>query len=238
MKALLLAAGLGSRLGELTNRSSKVLIEINGTSILYHSISKLLEVGVTNILVNVHHFADSVIQELDKHPMRDLITIVQEEFLLGTGGTLIANLEKLSSDDFFVMHCDNYFEDSLKEFLKYHTSTPRSSYMSMLTFETNSPTECGVVTISADSKCISFQEKDPAAISRIANGAVYIFRPSLQSFIESRKDSISDISTDLIPLLVGNFYTFPVKGFYIDIGTPKNLELARDMGKNSHENRK
>jgi len=89
MKAMILAAGLGTRLRPLTDNRPKALVELSGRTLLEITFSRLQAFGVTEVIVNVHHFADLVISYLksnDNFGMR--IEISREDVLLDTGGGL------------------------------------------------------------------------------------------------------------------------------------------------------
>ncbi|HWY08785.1 MAG TPA: nucleotidyltransferase family protein [Candidatus Acidoferrales bacterium] len=89
MRAMILAAGLGTRLRPLTNDRPKALVEIGGRTLLEITLTRLASFGVREIIINVHHFADLVIQYLKAHNNFDLqIEISREELLLDTGGGL------------------------------------------------------------------------------------------------------------------------------------------------------
>jgi mannose-1-phosphate guanylyltransferase len=89
MKAMVLAAGLGTRLRPMTDSRPKALVELSGRTLLEITLSRLREYGVNEVIVNVHHFAEMVIDYLkskDNFGMR--IEISREEVLLDTGGGL------------------------------------------------------------------------------------------------------------------------------------------------------
>ena len=89
MKAMILAAGLGTRLRPLTDDRPKALVEIAGQTLLEIALRRLASFGIREVIVNVHHFADMVVEYLkrnDNFGMR--IEISREEFLLDTGGGL------------------------------------------------------------------------------------------------------------------------------------------------------
>jgi mannose-1-phosphate guanylyltransferase len=89
MKAMILAAGLGTRLRPLTDTRPKALVEVSGRTLLEITLSRLREYGVREVIINVHHFADMVVDYLkanDNFGMR--IEVSREEVLLDTGGGL------------------------------------------------------------------------------------------------------------------------------------------------------
>ena len=90
MKAMILAAGLGTRLRPLTNDRPKALVELNGRTLLEINLTRLRSFGVTDVIVNVHHFADKVVDYLKSHDNFGLhIEISREDdLLLDTGGGL------------------------------------------------------------------------------------------------------------------------------------------------------
>ena len=89
MKAMVLAAGLGTRLRPLTDARPKALVEIAGRTLLEITLSRLRTFGVTEVIVNVHHFADQVIDYLKSHKNFGMrIEVSREEVLLDTGGGL------------------------------------------------------------------------------------------------------------------------------------------------------
>ncbi|SHJ39347.1 Nucleotidyl transferase [Tangfeifania diversioriginum] len=89
MKAMIFAAGLGSRLKEETQNKPKALVEIGGKTLLQHAIEKLKKEGISEIVVNVHHFADLMINYIESNDFGLPVTISDETHeLLETGGGL------------------------------------------------------------------------------------------------------------------------------------------------------
>jgi len=89
MKAMVLAAGLGTRLRPLTNDRPKALVEIGGRSLLEITLTRLKGFGIREVIVNVHHLADNVVDYLKAHENFGMrIEVSREEVLLDTGGGL------------------------------------------------------------------------------------------------------------------------------------------------------
>ena len=89
MKAMILAAGLGTRLRPLTETRPKALVEVDGKPLLEHVLRRLLEVGVTEVIVNVHHFPEQIAEFLRaKQNFGIRIELSHESELLDTGGGL------------------------------------------------------------------------------------------------------------------------------------------------------
>jgi len=108
MKAMVLAAGLGTRLRPLTNHRPKALVEVGGRTMLEITLARLREVGVSEVVINVHHFADMVVEFLEsKENFGMHIEISREDTLLDTGGGLKKAAPFFlndSSDEPFILH--------------------------------------------------------------------------------------------------------------------------------------
>src|SRR5262249_55455065 len=107
MKAMVLAAGLGTRLRPITNTRPKALVEVGGRTLLEITLSRLKTFDVHEVVINVHHFADMVIEYLRAHDNFGLqIEISREEVLLDTGGGLkkAASFFGRNPDDAFILH--------------------------------------------------------------------------------------------------------------------------------------
>jgi NDP-sugar pyrophosphorylase family protein len=126
MKAMILAAGLGTRLRPLTNDRPKALVEVAGRTLLEITIARLRQFGVTEIIVNVHHFADKVIDYLrgkDNFGIR--IEVSREDTLLDTGGGLKKAAwffrENRSAEEPFLLHNVDVISDiDLKQVADFH----------------------------------------------------------------------------------------------------------------------
>jgi len=104
MKAMILAAGLGTRLRPLTNHRPKALVEVGGRTLLEITLSRLRRFGVREVIVNAHHFADMLVEYLKKRDNFGMrIEISREEELLDTGGGL-KKAAWFFSDEPFILH--------------------------------------------------------------------------------------------------------------------------------------
>ena len=126
MKAMVLAAGLGTRLRPLTNHRPKALVEISGRTLLEITLTRLRSFGVSEVIVNVHHFADKVIAYLagkQNFGMRNEIS--REDELLDTGGGLKKAgwffLEDCRDEPFLLHNVDVLSNVDLGEMLQFHT---------------------------------------------------------------------------------------------------------------------
>src|ERR1043166_8396665 len=89
MKAMILAAGLGTRLRPLTADRPKALVEVGNRTMLEIALSRLRDFGIRDVMINLHHFADMVLEYLEaNHNFAMHIEVSREEVLLDTGGGL------------------------------------------------------------------------------------------------------------------------------------------------------
>src|SRR5437867_9800579 len=110
MKAMILAAGLGTRLRPITDNRPKALVEIAGRTLLEITLSRLRDFGIREVIINVHHFADMIIEYLRVHNFGMRIEISREDVLLDTGGGLKKAgwffLEDSSAEPFILHNVD------------------------------------------------------------------------------------------------------------------------------------
>ncbi len=123
MKAFILAAGLGTRLKPITDTKPKALVEINGVTLLEITINRLIEYGFTDIVINVHHFAQQIIDFLKtKNNFGITINISDEsDLLLDTGGGLKKAAKLLNDGNPVLIHNVDVVSDiNLKELYNFH----------------------------------------------------------------------------------------------------------------------
>jgi mannose-1-phosphate guanylyltransferase len=112
MRAMVLAAGLGTRLRPLTDDRPKALVEVNGRTLLEITLARLRAFGIQDVIVNLHHFADKVVSFLKKHDNFGMhIEVSREDVLLDTGGGL------KKAGWFFLEHPDEPAKSDTEPFL-------------------------------------------------------------------------------------------------------------------------
>jgi NDP-sugar pyrophosphorylase family protein len=122
MKAMILAAGLGTRLKPLTDSTPKALVPLAGKPLLYYIIKKLISEGINQIIINVHHFPDMIIDYVKRENNFGIeIRFSEENTLLDTGGGLNKAAWFFDDDQPFILHnADVLSEMNLHKMLKYH----------------------------------------------------------------------------------------------------------------------
>src|SRR5260370_29582133 len=107
MRALLLAAGIGSRLLPITAKTPKCLVAINGRPLLDYWLELLFGAGIERVLINTHWLAGEVSAFVKASRWVSRIDLVHESELLGTGGTALANRQWFHGQPFMLAHADN-----------------------------------------------------------------------------------------------------------------------------------
>ena len=226
MRALLLAAGLGTRLRPLTNHLPKCLVPIHGTPLLEYWLEALITQGIEKVLINTHYLEPVVRQYIGKSAWLPYIELVHEEALLGTGGTVLNNQNFFRGEAFFMAHADNLTLFDLAKFVEQHSVRPKGSEITMMTFKSSAPETCGVVELDGQQLVQAFHEKVNNPPGNLANAAVYIIEPSVVGWMETLKKPQLDLSTEVIPHYVGKIFTYENTVYHRDIGTMDSWEEA------------
>ena len=227
MRAILLAAGLGTRLRPITNKIPKCLVPINGKPLIDYWLEQLTEAGIEKFLINTHYLHKQVESYIEQSKFAGMVDLVYEKELLLTGGTIIANKGFLSDEPFMLVHADNLSICNYKDFISAHKNRPANTEITMMTFTTDDPKSCGVVKIDNSGIIQEFHEKVQNPPSTTANGAVYIVESSVISYMERLKKVKVDFSVDVLPYYMGRIFTYYNSLYHRDIGNIRSYELAQ-----------
>jgi mannose-1-phosphate guanylyltransferase len=158
------------------------------------------------------------------------VTIVPEDRLLGTAGTVLANRAFFGDVPFLVAHADNLSIFDPAAFAVHHARRPEGVELTMMVFEADDPTSCGIVELDEHEVIQAFHEKVLSPPGKLANAAVYIFEPTVVDFLASLGKPEIDLSTEVIPHYVGRMFAYPNRNYHRDIGTLASwLEAQRDF---------
>ena len=228
MKALLLAAGFGTRLKPLTDFTPKCLMPIKNQPLLDIWLENLTNVGVGPFIINTHYLFTQVEEYTKISKFKDSIQLVYEPELLGTAATIKANYNFLAGGDCLLIHADNYCLTDFNEFINAHKNRPNNCVMTMMSFQTETPETCGILEIDKNGIIIGFHEKVKNPPGNLANGAVFILSSELIEWINLR--NITDFSTQVIPFWLGKIANFENKNIHIDIGSLESYNRAQQIG--------
>ncbi len=203
MKGMIFAAGLGTRLLPLTADKPKALVEYKGMTLLEHAILKLKGAGIKDIIINVHHFADQIIDFIEKSNFNVRISISDEsDKLLDTGGGLKKASWFLKDDTFIAYNVDIISSIDLNEFIKYHAQNKALVSLAVrkrntsryLLFDSGFQL-CGWENVKTGEQIIS---RTSANTDRFAFSGIQILEPEIfMEMPEENKFSVIDLYLNL-----------------------------------------
>jgi len=228
MKAFILAAGKGTRLGELTEKSPKPMLPLAGRPLLEYTISWLKKYGIQELIINLHHLPQTVTSYFgDGTKFGVSILYSEEKALLGTAGALDPMRAHLQ-ERFLLMYGDLLTNVDLDALIQWHLK--KDAKLSMTVYNVEDPTRAGIVEMTADGRLVRFWEKPPRekVFSTLANAGIFIVEPEIIDFVPH--NSYFDIGYDLLPALLTNgvgVYCHPINGYLLDIGIPTHYRQAQ-----------
>jgi len=207
-RAMVLAAGLGTRLETCTRGLPKAMMPIAGKPVLAHNLELLARHGVREVVVNLHHRAGCIVEYCRDGSRFDLaITYSLEPVLLGTAGAVKRAAARFSST-FFVLYGDNLSTCDLSRLLAFHRRC--GGVATLAIFEREDPTAGGIVALDGDGRVRRFVEKpDPSEVfSHLVSAGIFVLEPAL---IAEIGEGTRDFGRDVFPALLAR--GFPLFGY-------------------------
>lgn len=215
---VIMAGGLGTRLRPLTDDIPKPLIRIGGRAIIDTIIDELAHQSFNNVIVTAHYRAE----QLEEHLRTRNVRVIREPERLGTAGSLV-RLADVLDEPFLVVNADLLTTFDFREFVRSHRR--RRPLVTLAVCENALQLRFGLVDVEG-SRVISLREKpyltffvnagiyavDPAALALVPQGRSFDMTEVISAALE-RGDSVD---------------SFPVREFWMDIGTPEDLQRAVD----------
>ena len=183
------------------------------------------ELGITELLINLHAHADVVRTFLQQRLDPDLrVHVAEEKQLLGSAGTLRANRKWVEGEDlFWIFYADVLHRADLPAMLHLHREHGLAATLGV--YEVPDPSRCGIVTTNSRGVIEDFVEKPAHPTGNLAFSGLMIGTPQLLDIIP---DSVpADIGFHVLPKLTGQMLAFPIKDYLIDIGTLANYQQAQ-----------
>lgn len=223
-QAFILCAGAGTRMLPDTLAVPKCLLNIAGKSVLVRILEWLSLYGVRNILINLHHKANVVVDQLPVSGFE--ITYSIEDKLYGTAGGIRKCLNSLR-DPFYIIYGDVLTNMDLDRLGNFHAS--RKSDITFASHLVDNPNSCGIIQQEIDGQVLEFEEKPLVARTNLVNAGVLV--SNKECFRDIPVDTPWDISHDLIPFLlktnrVVSHCPLQDNEWLIDIGTRENYYKA------------
>jgi len=222
-KAMILAAGFGTRLRPLTDTIPKPLIPYNGKPMIENAISKLVSAGVNEFIINTHHHADKMAEYFENRKGPEHITLVRENEILGTGGALLNAREYLEdSGSFFLYNADVDTDADLLRMEEYHLLKGALATLALNKRETSRhlivDNELHIVGRTEDNSDVVYRQS--AAITKFGFCGIHLISDRLFKVIESTGNF--DIIPEYMRLISCGYM---INGF--DIGTKKWQDLGK-----------
>jgi NDP-sugar pyrophosphorylase family protein len=236
MKAMIFAAGLGTRFKPWTDSHPKALAVVNGKSLLQRNIEYLQQYNITEVVVNVHHFADQIIEAIEKNNGWGSNIIISDERneVLETGGGLLKAKSLLQGNEPFVtLNADILTDLSIDNLLSFHRQnkalisfgiTNRKSSRCFLFDENNRL--CGWENNVTGEKKISIAKDN---LKPMAYSCVVVFEPNIFDIIPQQgKFSLTETYLSLAAnhLILGYEHS---GDRFIDVGKPESVAVAEKL---------
>lgn len=231
MKAIILCAGFGTRMKDLTANCPKPMLLVKSKPILEYTINNLKAAGVTEIGINLHYLGDQIVSYFGNGEKFGVsINYIFEDEPTGTaGGVKIFEDFLKDSGDFFVIYGDILTNFSMSSFAKFHRE--KKGIGSIVVHKRK--TSNSIVIIDKDNLVLKFIERpDRKELQKydeiLVNSAIYCFREEVLKDIP--QSQLSDFPKDIFPKLIERqrLYSFPLKGYRCAIDTPERLQIANE----------
>lgn len=236
MKAMIFAAGLGTRFKPWTDKHPKALAIVNKKSLLQRNIEYLQQYGITDVVVNVHHFSDQLIEAIEANKGWGSNVIISDESgeVLETGGGLLKARPLLeASEPFITLNADILTDLDITKLLDYHRQnkalisfgiTDRKTSRYFLFDDENRL--CGWRNVNTGEEKISIPGKQ---LHQMAYSCVVVFEPTIFDLIPQKgKFSLTETYLSLASsqLILGYDHT---GDRLVDVGKPESVAIAESM---------
>jgi mannose-1-phosphate guanylyltransferase len=229
MKAMVLAAGKGTRLLPLTGEVPKPMAPIAGKPIMEHIFELLSEAGVAEVHVNIHYLAEAILKSFGEKTQVDgmVVNFSREDRLMGTAGG-VKRLADCFDETFVVIMGDALTDVDVHDVIAFHKEHEALATLALMRVEDTS--QYGVVELDYEKNILNFQEKpDPTeAISTLANTGIYVLEPEVLEYVP--EDTFFDFAKDVFPRLLEageRFVGYEGSFYWSDVGTLEAYRAAQ-----------
>lgn len=228
-KAMILAAGLGTRLRPLTYEIPKPLVEIGGKPLIVRTIENLRAAGVCEIVINLHHLGHKIRAALG-HGERWGVQIhySEEPEILGSGGGIKAAQAYLGNGTFYVVNGDALMAVDFADVWRFHQA--RHALATMVLRPDANPEAWGAIEIDTEQRIRQFVGKLPppqVPLRKLMFTGVHVLEPAVFDYLPLAFSSINEV---FYPRAIAEgkpVFGYVYEGYWSDVGTLENLEAAR-----------
>jgi len=233
MKAMIFAAGMGTRLGEMTRTKPKALADINGMTMLQHTVEKLVAASFDDLIINIHHHPDQMMEEVEKlRGMGYSITVSDEsEELLDTAGGLLKARDFFNDQPFICHNVDEFADFSLTEMYRSHVESGALATLAVrhrpgnrqlladaggrIRGWRNNATKEEILTVASSKK-----------LDEVGFSGIQVLSPAI---FEMMPEGIYSLTSLYLTLAKDNLIMSFLhdEGYWFDCGTPQSLDKIR-----------
>lgn len=223
-KAMVMAAGVGSRLDPLTQKVPKPLVPVLNKPVMDILLEKLKDFGVEKVIANTHYLAEDIRKRYSENSPVDIqFNSIYEETLSGTaGGVKKCEFFFKDEEDFIVVSADGLHDADLEKIVKSHKESGCIATMAIVAVDHEEVPKYGVVVPSKEHTVCEFQEKPPLELakSNYINTGIYVFNKRIFDFIP--EGQMYDFAKNVFPALLEageNINVYRIYCYWSDIGT-------------------
>lgn len=230
-KAMIMAAGVGTRLNPLTLKVPKPMIPVINRPILDFILAHLQKFGINNVVANTHYLAEAI-QDVygEKNHLGINFQYVYESELTGTAGGVKKTEFFFDSDETFIVISGDALTDvNIEKLYEEHKKSGAMATMALKEIPMAEVEHFGVVMLDKDSRVAGFQEKPcpEEAKSNLVNTGIYIFEPAIFKYIPANQ--FYDFAKNVFPAMMKNneaLYAHVISDYWNDIGTIKQYKSS------------
>ena len=228
MRAMILAAGLGTRLRPLTNTIPKPLLPVGGTPLIVWNLFLLRRSGIREVVINLHHLGSQIEKELGDGRTLDMrISYSRESILLGTGGGLKQAEVFFHGEPFLILNGDTLFELDLGNLIGFHKQ--ENPLATMVVREDPDVERWGAVELDGEQRIVRINGRGTTDESRSRRmfAGVHVVHPRLLRTVPRGRES-SIIDAYVHEIQSGErVLSYPLAGYWSDVGTPARYAAAQ-----------
>ncbi|MBE0430063.1 MAG: NDP-sugar synthase [Thermoleophilia bacterium] len=228
MKAMVLAAGLGTRLMPLTGSISKPMAPIVNRPVLYHILRLIKQHGYHEAVANLHYHPHAITNYFGRGQRVGIdLRYSLEPELMGTAGGVKCVQRYLEDDTFLVISGDALTDMDLTRLLAQHREAGGIATLALK--QVDDPSRFGVVVRDKDGRILGFQEKPAPGeeLSNLCNCGIYVFEPAIFDYIP--KDTFYDFGKQLFRDFISKdipFFGFEIDGYWNDVGSLEQYRIG------------
>ena len=239
MKALIFAAGVGSRLKPWTNNHPKALVDVAGKPMLQRVIENIISAGIDDIIINVHHFGEQIIEFIaNNHFEADIRISDERKQLLDTGGGLRKVIPWLNDESVLIHNADILTDYNLKNLVKSHISSSNDATLLVAPRQSSRRLVFSKNMLMKGWTNLDTGEVKPAGLKSSSDDRLLSFN-GIHIFSSSLYKQLLDYQPAETPFSIIDFYVskasleliggelLPEGCRWFDVGKPKTLEEAR-----------